>query len=318
MARHVLIVTPVYRDWECFQQLLDDLSEQASQDLALSVIAVDDASGNFESLGGLRIPQTLSSVEVVSLKQNVGHQRAIAIGLAEARRVTSATHICVMDADGEDPPRAIQELIDASDADLKQIVVASRGKRHAGVVFGLGYVAFKRLLRILTGRDIDYGNFSVIPQEAVPTLLALPTIWSHYSATIADSRCDVKRVRIDRDPRYFGTSKMSFADLTLHGVSAIAVFTNHVLIRLIAAAVFALAVCAFTLIALLAVRSFTTLAIPGWATIAVGLTLVLALQLFSLLLFALFFLMGQRSRFIPPLEDQLNTYVAQRVRLSDD
>lgn len=318
MARHVVVVTPVYRDWECFQRLLDDLSQLALHDLILSVIAVDDASGNLDSLRTLRIPNALSSVEIVSLKQNVGHQRAIAIGLAEAQRVTSATHICVMDADGEDPPRAIQALLDASDSDLKQIVVASRGKRHAGVAFGFGYATYKRLLRVLTGRDIDYGNFSLIPREVAPTILASPTIWSHYSATIANSRCDVKRIRIDRDPRYFGSSKMSVADLTLHGVSAIAVFTNQVLIRLIAAAVFALTFCVFALIALVAVRSLTTLAIPGWATIAVGLTLVLALQLFSLLLFALFFLMGQRSRFIPPLEDQLNSYVAQRIRLSDD
>lgn len=318
MESHVVVVTPVYRDWECFQSLLRDLANEVSHDLEISVIAVDDASGDLQDLARIHIPQDLSSVQIVQLKQNVGHQRAIAIGLAEAQLIEPATYVCVMDADGEDPPRAIRSLIKVSESEESQIVVASRGKRHAGFAFGFGYTLYKRLLRILTGQEIDYGNFSLVPKEIVPNILASPTIWSHYAATIANSRSGVKRIRIDRDKRYFGSSKMSFSDLTLHGVSAIAVFTNQVLVRLIAVAMLSLAVCAVALLGLFAIRSFTSLAIPGWATIAFGLTLVLALQLFSLLVFALFFLMGQRSRFVLPLEDQLDSYVAQRITLIHD
>ena len=80
MDRHLTIVTPVFNDWESFRCLARSLDEIASQlDTVISVLAVDDGSTNLPPMGPLGTLSHLRSVERISLRCNVGHQRAIAI-----------------------------------------------------------------------------------------------------------------------------------------------------------------------------------------------------------------------------------------------
>ena len=80
-------VIPVFNDWESLGILLRALDAVAAGlPCALSVSAVDDGS-TMESVGiaeicaGLR---AIERVEIVRLSTNVGHQRAIAVGLCRA------------------------------------------------------------------------------------------------------------------------------------------------------------------------------------------------------------------------------------------
>ncbi len=82
------IVTPVYNDWESLHELARRLDAMAGRerDAAFDVIAVDDGStaplpDAFLADAGLA---HLGRVDVLRLACNLGHQRAIALGLAEA------------------------------------------------------------------------------------------------------------------------------------------------------------------------------------------------------------------------------------------
>ncbi len=80
----IAIVTPVFNDWDSFQTLINDINNFAYKfKIFFKVIAVDDSSTL------INYPKNLSNlknieVEIIRLRNNLGHQRAIAVGLCEA------------------------------------------------------------------------------------------------------------------------------------------------------------------------------------------------------------------------------------------
>src|SRR6266540_5706932 len=77
------VISPVYNDWACLPALLDRLDQalhriQATADMYL----IDDASAlpRPRDLQD-RSYEAIRSVWIVRLKRNLGHQRAIAVGL---------------------------------------------------------------------------------------------------------------------------------------------------------------------------------------------------------------------------------------------
>jgi hypothetical protein len=137
------------------------------------------------------------------------------------------------------------------------------------------YALFKRLFILLTGRRIDFGNFLLIPWPMVTRLAHMPETWNHLAAAVLRSRLRVVSVPTERGRRCAGSSSMGLVSLLAHGLSAIAVFSDIVFVRLLvlASTVSALALTLGTGAA--AVRIATDLAIPGWASNVVGISAML-------------------------------------------
>jgi glycosyltransferase involved in cell wall biosynthesis len=161
------IVVPVYNDWESLNILLSEISRLASG-LITELIAVDDGSEQngldcFAPSVGLEGIQ----VKIIRLACNLGHQRAIAVGLSFAAE-QDYDAVIVMDGDGEDRPSDIAALLEARRSSPEAVIVAQRARRSEGNVFNAGYFLYKGLFRLLTGKKIDFGNFCLIPRRAVP------------------------------------------------------------------------------------------------------------------------------------------------------
>ena len=71
-------MTPVYNDWESLNELVDEIRGVFSEsaDKKFKILVIDD--GSTEQNNHLFDKK---EVEIISLKKNVGHQRAIAIGI---------------------------------------------------------------------------------------------------------------------------------------------------------------------------------------------------------------------------------------------
>jgi hypothetical protein len=86
-----------------------------------------------------------------------------------------------------------------------------------------------------------------------------------------------------RGERYAGRSQMNFISLAAHGLSAISVYIDVMLIRIICAALGVSALIVIAGLIVVGLRLFTGLAIPGWASF-IGVTLLVLL--FQALMFA--------------------------------
>lgn len=278
-----VVVTPVFEDAEASARLFTELS--ATFGRQVHVVAVDD--------GSVRQPVDLATMNaaglsgtVIRLRRNVGHQRAIAIGIGYVAENMGTVPVVVMDADGEDLPGSIPRLLQELSAADVDVVVAQRKARVETRRFKAFYFLYKRLFKLLTGREINFGNFMALKPPAVRRLAAMQELWVHVASCVLGSRLRIRGCALDRGPRYAGQSKMNFAALALHGFRGVMVFTEDVLVRVVIASALigALAVLAGLVTIILKVSGFAT---PGWFSVALGILSLVFLQTGSLALISL-------------------------------
>lgn len=300
------IISPVYNDWESFVLLLRRIDEvMADKNLRAQVLAVND--GSFTDLNMDKDWKNISRIQKLNLIRNMGHQRAIAVGLSYCWKEGISDYIVVMDADGEDKPEDISLLIDASIKKPNHIIFAQRVKRSENRFFKLGYGVYKALYGLLTGTSISFGNFCLIPRNLLDNVVHHSEIWNHFSAGINRSRLPLSVVPTERGKRYTGDSKMNLVSLILHGLSAISVGTDIVAVRLLILTLWPIAAGIFGLVVVVSIKIFTDLAIPGWATyVAIGLSTII-IQAFLMALILVFLVLQYRTQgsFIPALNYEL-------------
>mgnify|MGYP003584668506 FL=1 len=306
----VVVVTPVLDDWDSLAMWIDDLRCITTPSSTTTVVVVDD--GSIQKIPPELLAQARSrgSCHVLQLKTNVGHQRAIAIGLAYVADAVHADWVAVMDADGEDPPSALASLLRTAEQNPDAIILATRGKRHEGWRFQTGYVAYRLAVRVGTGLHLNHGNFCVLPAHVVPRIVSMESVWNHFGATIELARDKKISVRVDRGHRYRGTSRMNTIALVNHGLAAMAALADRLFVRMLGLAAAALTMAMFALFFVVTVRTFTQSAIPGWATAAAGLAAVAALQAFTLVATTTFAVLMERRAIDPPLDTVFRQFIA--------
>jgi hypothetical protein len=278
---NVTVLIPVFNDWESVSVVVRELDALArSHDLTLDVILVDDGSTETPFVA---VPELLGveSVRVVALRRNVGHQRAIAIGLSYAAETTAGDAVVVMDADGQDLPEHVLVLIDKLTANgAKSIVFAARHKRPEAWLFQAGYAMYRWLHLILVGISVRVGNFSIVPRPLLKRLVTMSDLWNHYAASVFASRLPYETVPLSRGRRISGTSKMHLVSLIVHGLSAIAVHSARVGARLLVAAT------AGILLVLIAMGICWALVGFGPNSVILWMTLLIAVAILAQVFFA--------------------------------
>lgn len=299
---HMVVVIPVYNDWEPLAVLLGDIGSEVRGRLAekVTVVAVDDGStqaptdAQRAALGGARL---------VRLTRNVGHQKAIAIGLSYVADRVPCDAAVVMDADGQDRAADIRKLVEGLQGNAGRIVFARRTRRQEGPVFKFFYGLYRLVFLLLTGKEIGFGNFCILPAPALKRVVCLSEIWNHFSGGIVRSNAGYVTVPIERGRRVAGASRMNFTALVTHGLSAISVHVETVAVRLLVVCAFFIVVGGVGALAVIGIRVFTDLAIPGWAsTVVIGFSTIF-MQAFLVSLFLAFIVLSYRTQrlFIPAM-----------------
>jgi polyisoprenyl-phosphate glycosyltransferase len=302
------VLTPVLDDWESFSFLLKDISGSlADEDVRVDIIAVDDGSVEpIPAWGDSAIGPSscIASVTIIRLALNLGHQRAIAVGLASLAKRDDLDAVIVMDSDGEDRPADLVNLITSSRMHPGHVIMAHRSQRSEGIVFKSGYMVYKAMFRAFTGKIISFGNFSLIPMQAVRRLIHVPDLWNNLPAAIIRSRLRFLAVDTIRGTRYAGQSRMNFASLIVHGLSAMSVYADIIFVRILMATSFFCGVLLLAMLAVLGIRLGTSLAIPGWATTVFGdLLIILAQALVMIVATTLMILSSRSARPLVPIAD---------------
>lgn len=283
-AYNLIVVMPVYEDVEASSVLFKELFAVFGR--SVYVVAVDD--------GSVKQPLDINGMSnaglggvVLKLRRNVGHQRAIAIGLGYASENAQADQkIVVMDSDGEDLPSTIPALLAKLESEDVDVVVAKRKSRVETLRFKAFYAVYKRFFALMTGRSISFGNFMALKAKAVQRLVCMQELSIHVAGAVLASKLRTDVCPLHRGPRYAGQSKMNFVGLALHGFKGLMVFAEDVLVRVgIACAVIATMAVTGAAIAIgLKLLGFST---PGWFSIALGILVLMFLQTGALALMTL-------------------------------
>jgi hypothetical protein len=298
--KKIYCLTPVYNDWESLNVLLENIASIQNvykNKVIISLIIINDGSFQERSNFKSKLPITL-----LNLNLNIGHQRAIAVGLQYIyNEISDFDFVVVMDCDGEDKPEhIISLLVKAELENSSKIIFAQRNKRQESYLFKTGYFFYKYLFYFLTGQKINFGNYSIIPKKLLGKVVHQSNIWNHYSGSIIQSKVPFDKLLLDRGKRYKGVSKMNFNNLIIHGLSSIAVYFDFLSLRILRFSLYGVAICFVSVMYILFQKVFTNTAIPGWASSLILIISGIILQLFSVTLIVLLLQLSTRKNISAP------------------
>jgi len=225
----ICFVIPTYNDEASLKKLIDNINTEL-KNFTLHFIIVDDCSeDDYKTLTNVQ------KIDLIKLEKNQGSQKAISIGLEYAKdKDLEFDYLIVMDSDGEDRPADLQLLIsEAYKKNNNSIIFASRKKRMEIFTFKFFYFFYKLVFRILTGRKINFGNYSCIPKKFLNEIVKISFLKLHFPAAIIKSKLTYSDIPCDKGPRYAGDSKMSFNNLFIHGFKAFSIFLKEIVIRIL-------------------------------------------------------------------------------------
>jgi polyisoprenyl-phosphate glycosyltransferase len=304
MTQHhrIAILSPVFNDWQSATILLRELDhvlKSSAMQIDVDLYFIDDGSTQGDIGIHIKEPcEFLKQVILIELGRNLGNQRALAIGLAHLSTMDYDS-VLLMDSDGEDSPADVPRLIEEH---LKlpgmPLVFAKRTRRSERLSFRLGYQIYKFLYRLLTGKKIFFGNFSIVRIKDVKRLVLHSELWSHYPATVLKARIPWVFIDTTRAKRYQGQSSTNWVSLAVHGLSGVSAYLDDVGVRSIMASLATMGIGTIGVLAIAYERIFTNLAIPGWASIF-GLSFIhITFQAFIGSLLMSFFILNNRTNIV--------------------
>jgi glycosyltransferase involved in cell wall biosynthesis len=167
------LILPVFNEEAVLPLLLHRLDKLvASLDAPTEVIFVDDGSRDTSAIILEAMAKEKPHIRFIKLSRNFGHQIAITAGMDAA----SGDAIVVMDADLQDPPEVVGEMI-ARWKEGFEIVQARRLSRDGESTFKKKTASlFYRLLGKLSSVDIprDVGDFRLIDRKVLEAFQEMP------------------------------------------------------------------------------------------------------------------------------------------------
>tara|TARA_B100000963_G_scaffold334301_1_gene327375 strand:+ start:1389 stop:2261 length:873 start_codon:yes stop_codon:yes gene_type:complete len=229
--RKIIILIPVYNDWESLKKLIAQINDNLKvfNDISFDCLIVNDASTI--QIPEIIRPSKFDVMEILNMKENRGHARCNAFGIRYVFKNRKFDNLILMDGDGEDRPIEIKSLIEKLRENPSKSVVAKRVKRSEGIFFQLLYQTHKLLTFFFTGKNINFGNYSILTKEDVEKLHSKASLWSSFSGSVKKHINKLNEIDSIRGLRYFGPSKMSILKLVIHSLSIIAVFKYQVFLR---------------------------------------------------------------------------------------
>ncbi|MDE3058856.1 MAG: glycosyltransferase family 2 protein [Bacteroidota bacterium] len=205
------VIIPIYNEEETIPLLYERLAAVLKNlALASEIVFVNDGSRD-RSLALLKeLASKDKRLRIIDLARNFGHQIAISAGIDHA----SGNAVVLMDGDLQDPPEMIATFIKKWKEGF-EVVYAVRKKRKENLLKRSGYVIFYRLLRKISSVEIplDSGDFSLMDRRIVDTLRAMPErnrFIRGIRSWVGFRQCGIE---YERDRRYAGEVKYTFAKL---------------------------------------------------------------------------------------------------------
>jgi dolichol-phosphate mannosyltransferase len=275
------IVVPVLNEGkairECHRRLVTVLEGVGA---TFELIFVDDGSVD-DSLSLLRAIRTSDGrVGVISLSRNFGHQVAITAGIDHAR----GEAVVVMDADLQDPPELIPEMIQRWHEGADVVYGSRVGRRGESVFKRATASLFYRIIRGLTTVDIpkNTGDFRLMSRRAVDVFRAMRERHRFVRGMVPWLGFRQVPVPYERVPRYAGETKFPLSKMMRFAADAIFSFSLAPLqVATLLGSAVSIASFLYAGIAVY-LRVVTGQAIPGWASLMVAVVFLGGVQLLSL------------------------------------
>ncbi len=274
------IVAPCYNEEAGITELHRRISAVcANIGKTYEIVLVNDGSrdGTWEQLRVLAGKDP--NIVAVNLSRNHGHQLALTAGLSVCR----GHRVLIIDADLQDPPELLQQMLDMMDQGI-DVVYGQRRQRSGETIFKKTTAAvFYRMIQKLTDVPIpaDTGDFRLISRRALNVLLQMPERHRFIRGMVSWIGFRQAPIMYDRDPRFAGDTKYPLRKMIRFAVDAVTSFST----RPLALATWAglITACLSALLLIYVMGSWVFLDTqPGWTSVLTTVSLLGGVQLLVL------------------------------------
>jgi polyisoprenyl-phosphate glycosyltransferase len=273
------LVIPIYNEEAVLPILVKRINDLIKKfDGPVEVIFVDDGSRDSSVLYLRYICEENPVFRVLELSRNFGHQIAITAGMDAAMGAA----VVVMDADLQDPPEVVLELIEKWKEGF-EIVYARRIKRDGETAFKrLTANVYYRLLEKMTSVKIprDVGDFRLVGRKALDTFKMMPERDRFVRGMFAWMGFKQTEVQFERQARAAGETKYPFWKMVRLATHGIVSFSEKPLRFALWAGIAISAMAGLIGFAAVAAKLFGVASIDGWTSTVVIVSFLSGINLF--------------------------------------
>ncbi len=276
------IVVPCYNEEACLAELHRRLTAAATKTVGegYEIVLVNDGSRDrtWEIMRGLAASDP--RLVAVNLSRNHGHQLALTAGLD----LCAGERILIIDADLQDPPELLGDMLAKMEAEQADVVYAVRRARAGETAFKRGTAkAFYRLLSKLADIEIplDTGDFRLMSRRALDALLSLPEQARFIRGMVAWVGFRQVPIVYDRAERLAGETNYPLRKMLRLATDAVTGFSTAPL-RFASHIGLALVAASLLLVLYIGFAFLTGRAIQGWTSLMFVVVMLGAVQMFVL------------------------------------
>ncbi|WP_406199562.1 glycosyltransferase family 2 protein [Kitasatospora sp. NBC_01560] len=272
------VVMPIYNEQEALpltaerlRPILDGLG------VDYEVVGVDDGSTDATPVIMQKLRQDWPQLRTVRFARNSGHQAALTAGIHRA----FGDYVVSIDADLQDPPEKIPEMLALAREQNLDIVYGVRGDRGTDTFFKRRTAgAYYWLMRRLVGKRMPShaGDFRLLSRAAVDALKAMPEHQPVYRLLVPWLGFPSGEVVYVREERVAGSTKYPLSKMVRLALDSITNFSASPLRLATWLGLLSFLVC-------LCLAVYTTVSyafgstVPGWSSLFIGMLFIGAVQL---------------------------------------
>ncbi|EPY7704396.1 MULTISPECIES: glycosyltransferase family 2 protein [Bacillus] len=281
MQKLISVVVPMYFEEEVAQECYNRLkSVMLQNNINYEFVFVNDGSTD-------RTMEILSEIaandfrtKIVNFARNFGHQVAVTAGIAAAK----GDAIVIIDADLQDPPEVIPELI-AKWEEGYEVVYAKRKQRKGETWFKLLTAKyFYKFLNYMSDIDIpkDTGDFRIIDRKIADVFNQMTERNRFIRGMMSWVGFRQTYVEYERDERFAGETKYPLKKMIKFASDGIIAFSTKPLRIVMSLGLLSVLISIIVLLYTITVKVFGHGTQTGWASIMVAITFFSGIQLLGL------------------------------------
>lgn len=275
------LIVPCYNEQEALRPFMQELSRvlAALPDITPEVIMVNDGSAD----NTLQVIRELAGqyawVRFISFSRNFGKESAMLAGFAAAK----GDYVAVMDADLQDPPALLPEMLHAVREEGFDCAGTRRTTRKGEPPIRSFFARmFYRLINMISHTQLVDGarDYKLLSRKAVEALLAMPE-YNRFSKGLYEwIGFRTKWLEFENVERVAGETKWSFWKLFKYSLEGIVAFTTFPLAIASLLGMLCMLVALVIIVTLCVRQILWHSSVDGWTSLVCIIVLLSGVQLF--------------------------------------
>ncbi len=275
------IVVPCYNEEPNIDYLFERLiSVLEPLEMTYEIVCVNDGSKDNTLKLLVEYHQRNPAIKVVNFSRNFGKEIALTAGID----YTTGDAVIPIDADLQDPPELIGELIAKWREGYDVVYATRRSRQGESWVKKFTAQSFYRVIQGLTSVKIppDTGDFRLMDRKVVESLKQLPETNRFMKGLFSWVGYQQTSILYDRDPRFKGQTKWNYWKLWNFAIEGITAFSSKPL-KIWSYVGILISLISFIYAGFLVIRTLILgTDVPGYASLIVAILFLGGMQLLSL------------------------------------